>query len=48
MPGYLRGASAFSDVVQGKETLAAAGMCGTQGQVAQVSLGLPPTLMVNS
>ncbi|MDQ2803614.1 MAG: hypothetical protein M3Y41_13395 [Pseudomonadota bacterium] len=45
--GHLRGTGALGDVVQGKETLATAGVRGTQGQVAQVCLRLAPALMVN-
>jgi hypothetical protein len=46
--GYTRGAGASRDVVQGEEAFAAAGMLGTQGQVAQVCQRLAPTLMLNS
>jgi hypothetical protein len=34
--------------MQGKPSLAAAGMRGTQSQLAQVSLRLAPTLMINA
>jgi hypothetical protein len=45
---HLRGAGAFSDIMQGQETLAAAGMCGIEGHLTQVRLRLAPTVVVNS
>jgi hypothetical protein len=44
----MRGAGTLCDVVQGKETLAAASMRGCQGQAAQIRQRLAPTLMINS
>lgn len=46
--GYLRRAGALGDVVQGQETLAAAGMHSIQGQAAQTCQRLAPALVVNS
>lgn len=46
--GYLRRAGALGDVVQGQETLAAAGMHSIQGQAAQSCQRLAPALVVNS
>jgi hypothetical protein len=45
---HLRGAGAFSDIMQGQETLAAAGMCGIEGHLTQIRLRLAPTVVVNS
>ena len=45
---HLRGASAFSDIIQGQETLAAAGMRGIEGHLTQIRLRLAPTVVVNS
>ena len=44
----VRGTGPLCDVVQGKETLAAASMRGSQGQAAQVRQRLAPTFMINS
>jgi hypothetical protein len=44
----MRGAGALGNVVKGKETLAAAGMHGGEGHLAQIRLRLAPTGMVNS
>ena len=44
----VRGAVPLCDVMKGKETLAAAGMRGSQGQAAQVRQRLAPTFMINS
>jgi len=44
----VRGAVPLRDVVEGKETLAAAGMRSSQGQAAQVRQRLAPTFMINS
>jgi hypothetical protein len=44
----MRGAGTLCNVVQGKETLAAASMRGCQGQAAQIRQRLAPTLMINS
>ena len=46
--GNRRGATAFGDLVQCQEAFARAGMCGTQGQIAQIRNRLPPVLIVNS
>jgi hypothetical protein len=45
---HLRGAGAFSDIIQGQETLAAAGMRGIEGHLTQIHLCLTPTVVVNS
>jgi hypothetical protein len=42
-----RGAIALGDVVESEEALAATGMRGTQGLLAQGRQRLTPTLMVN-
>jgi hypothetical protein len=42
-----RGTTAFGDLVQRQEAFAAAGMWGTQGQIAQIRNRLAPALMVN-
>jgi len=44
----VRGAGTLCDIVEGKETLAAASMRGCQGQAAQIRQRLSPTLMINS
>src|SRR3954452_8150958 len=43
-----RGTTACGDLVQRQKAFAAAGMCGTQGQMAQIRNRLVPALMVNS
>jgi hypothetical protein len=45
---HLRGAGAFSHIMQGQETLAAAGMRGIESQLTQIRLRLAPTVVVNS
>src|SRR4051794_36392385 len=45
---HLRGAGAFSDIMQGQEPLAAAAMRGIEGQLTQIRLRLAPTVVVNS
>jgi hypothetical protein len=45
--GNRRGTTAFGNLVQRQETFAATGMCGAQGQMAQIRNRLPPALMVN-
>jgi hypothetical protein len=45
---HLRGAGAFSDIMQGQETLATAGMRGMEGHLTQIRLRLAPMVMVNS
>jgi hypothetical protein len=45
--GNRRGTTAFGDLVQRQEAFAAAGMRGTEGQVAQIRNRLAPALMVN-
>jgi hypothetical protein len=45
---HLRGAGAFSDIMQSQETLAAAGMRGIEGHLTQIRLRLAPTVVVNS
>ena len=45
---HLRGAGAFSDIMQGQETLTAAGMWGIEGHLTQIRLRLAPTVVVNS
>jgi hypothetical protein len=45
--GNRRGTTAFGDLGQRQEAFAAAGMGGTQGQMAQVRNRLAPALMVN-
>jgi hypothetical protein len=45
---HLRSASAFGDIIQGQETLAAAGMRGIEGHLTQIRLRLAPTVVVNS
>lgn len=44
---HLGGADTLRDVVEGQETLAAAGVGRGQGLVAQICLRLVPTLMVD-
>jgi hypothetical protein len=46
--GHFSGTAALGDVMQGKETLAAARMAGIQGQVAQIGHALTPAVMVNT
>jgi hypothetical protein len=46
--GNCRGTTALSYFVQRQEAFAAARMCGTQGQMAQIRNRLLPALMVNS
>jgi hypothetical protein len=45
---HLRGAGAFSDIIQGQETLAAAGMGGAEGHLTQIRLRLAPAVVVNA
>jgi hypothetical protein len=45
---HLRGAGAFSDIMQGQKTLATAGMRGIEGDLTQIRLRLAPTVVVNS
>jgi hypothetical protein len=45
---HLRGAGAFSDIIQGQETLAAAGMRGIEGHLTKIHLRLTPPVVVNS
>jgi hypothetical protein len=44
--GHRGGTGALGDVMQGEETLAAAGMAGTENQVAEVCLRLGPAHMI--
>jgi hypothetical protein len=46
--GHVSGIAALGDLMQGEETLTAARMRGTQGQVAQIGHGLTPPVMVNA
>ena len=45
--GHARGAIASGDVVKGEKPLAAPGMRGIQGLLAQVRHRLAPTVMIN-
>jgi hypothetical protein len=45
---HLRGAGALSNIIQGQETLAAAGMRGAERHLTQISLRLAPTVTINS
>src|SRR3954454_11650917 len=45
---HLRGAGAFSDIMQRQEAFAAAGMGGIEGHLTQIRLRLAPTVVVNS
>jgi len=46
--GNRRGTTAFGNLVPRQDAFAAAGMRGTQGQMAQIRNRLPPALMINS
>jgi hypothetical protein len=45
---HLRGAGAFSDIMQRQEAFAAAGMGGIEGHLTQIRLRLAPAGVVNS
>jgi len=46
--GHPGGTGALRDIMQGKPSLAAADMRGTQSQLAQVSQRLAPAIMINT
>jgi hypothetical protein len=46
--GNPRGTGALRDIMQGKPSLTAAGMRGTQSQLAQLSQRLAPAIMINA